>query len=138
MTTKTRASTSARAASSRSRKNDARGVEDVAGALRTLARNSRDLITDAGDVLERELAMAVTVSERLRDDAVSDALLSEARSVRVQAGLRDSAHRVVDLVADVAGVATVTVVRFGEAMVAQPRTEIDRAASRKEAAGLSA
>lgn len=119
-------------------RNEASGVEDVTRAVRSLARGSRDLLTDAGEVLERELAMAVAVSERIRDDAVSEELLRDARSVRVQAELRDSAHRVVDLIADAVGVATVTAVRFGEAMVDQPRPELPAHVREKEPAAASA
>jgi hypothetical protein len=104
--------------------NQTSGLEDVTRAVRTLARSSRDLLTEAGGVLERELAMAVAVSERLRDQAVSDELLRDARLIRVQSGLRGSAHRVVDLVADAVGVATVIVLRFGEAMVDEPRPDL--------------
>lgn len=103
--------------------NQAKGVDDVAQAVRTLARSSRDLVADAGDILERELAMVVSVSERLRDQAMSEELLAEARNLRFQAGVRDSAHRVVDLVADAVGVATISVIRYGEAMVDDPRPE---------------
>lgn len=104
--------------------NQGKGVEDVTRAVRVLARNSRDLLADAGDILERELAMAVAVSERLRDQAVSEELLAEARNLRFQAGVRDSAHRVVDLVADAVGVATISVIRYGEAMVDEPRPDV--------------
>lgn len=100
------------------------GLDDVTRSVRTLARSSRDLLTDASGVLERELSMAVSVSERLRDDAISQERLKDARSLRVQSGLRDSAHRVVDLVADAFGVATITVSRFSESMIEQPRPEL--------------
>ena len=109
--------------------NATEGLEDLTRSVRVLARNSRNLVTDAGEVLERELAMAVEVSERLRAQTVSDELLSEARAVRVQAGLRQSAHGVVDLVADAVGVATVSAIRFVETMVDQPRPAAPRAAS---------
>lgn len=99
------------------------GLADLTRSVRVLARSSRDLIADAGGVLERELAMAVEVSERLRDETVSEELLREGREVRVLSGLRRSAHSVVDLAADAVGVATVSAVRFGEAMVDQPRPE---------------
>ena len=102
---------------------DAAGLQDLTRSVRVLARSSRDLITDAGGVLERELAMVVEVSERLRDQTVSEELLREGREVRVLSGLRRSAHSFVDLAADAVGVATVSAVRFGEAMVDQPRPE---------------
>lgn len=119
-------------------RDQASGLEDLTRAVRALAHSSRDLLTDAGGVLERELAMAVAVSERLRDEAVSEELLRDARSVRVQAGLRDSAHHVIDLVADAVGVATVTAVRFGEAMVDQPRSQLPAASGAEEPAAASA
>lgn len=102
---------------------DAAGLQDLTRSVRVLARSSRELVTDAGGVLERELAMVVEVSERLRDQAVSEELLREGREVRVLSGLRRSAHGFVDLAVDAVGVATVSAVRFGEAMVDQPRPE---------------
>jgi hypothetical protein len=129
--------TSARSRATKAPQSPAAGLDDVTRSVRTLARSSRDLLTDAGGVLERELAMAVAVSERLRDEAVSEERLKDARSVRVQSGLRDSAHRVIDLVADAFGVATVTAVRFGESMVDQPRTrerELDDSGDRAASA----
>jgi hypothetical protein len=106
------------------------GVEDVTRTARQVTRSGRDLITDVGEVLERELAMAVSISERLRDETVSKAMLAEARTLRVQSNVRDSAHRVVDLLADAVGVATLTVARFGERLADEPR----RALSGREAA----
>lgn len=111
-------------AGSRADARPAAGLEDVTAAVRVLARNSRDLVTDAGAVLEREMAMAIEMSERLRDETVSRQLLKQARSLRVQADLRDDAHRVVDLVADAIGVASVSVVRFAERMADEPRPRV--------------
>lgn len=96
----------------------------VTDSLKVLARNSRDLLTDVGNVLERELAMAVSLSERLRDESVSAKILAEARAGKLQAGLRDSSHRIVDLVADAVGVAAVSAVRFGDQLVDQPRKRL--------------
>jgi hypothetical protein len=112
----------------------AAGLEDLTRSVRVLARSSRELLTDAGGVLERELAMVVEVSERLRDETVSEELLREGREVRVLSGLRRSAHSVVDLAADAVGVATVSAVRFGEAMVDQPRPETGAASGDSKAA----
>lgn len=99
----------------------AAGLEDVTHAVRVLARNSRSLIADAGEVLEREVSMAVAMSERVRDEAVSKEMLKEARALRVHSDIRDSAHRVVDLVADAVGVASISVIRFAERMADEPR-----------------
>ena len=101
------------------------GLEDVTRALRVLTRNGRDLVTDVGEVLEREVAMAVSISERLRDESVSKELLKDARAGKLQGGFRDSSHRIVDLVADAMGVATVSTVRFGERIADQPRRRLD-------------
>lgn len=100
------------------------GAADVARTVRQVARGSRDLFEDIGEAVERELTMAVALSERLRDEAVAPATLADARSLRVQAGIRDSAHRFVDLVADVVGVATMTIVRFGEGMADDARPSV--------------
>jgi hypothetical protein len=101
---------------------DARtGVEDLTRTARQVVRSGRDLITDVGEVLERELAMAVSISGQLRDQAVSQEMLSEARSLRVQSSVRDSAHHIVDLIADAVGVATLTIARFGERLADEPR-----------------
>lgn len=112
-----------RTRSTSTKRDSAAGLEDLTRSVRVLARSSRDLITDAGGVLERELAMVVEVSERLRDETVSEELLREGRQVRVLSGLRRSAHSFVDLAADAVGVATVSAVRFGEAMVDEPRRQ---------------
>lgn len=109
--------------------------DTVSDSLKVLARNSRDLLTDVGGVLERELAMAVSLSERLRDESVSAELLAEARAGKLQAGFRDSSHRVVDLVADAVGVAAVSAVRFGDQLIDAPRK---RLAVGQRAAGKSA
>jgi hypothetical protein len=100
---------------------DARGVEDLTRTARQVVRSGRDLITDVGEILERELAMAVSISERLRDQTVSQQMLSEARSLRVQSSVRESAHHIVDLIADAVGVTTLTIARFGERLADEPR-----------------
>ena len=108
------------------------GLQDVTRSVRVLARRSRDLLTDAGEVLERELLMAVSVSERLRDEAISEELLADARALRLHSGLRDTAHRTIDLVADAVGVAAVTAVRFGESLADQPRAALPEEAERAD------
>jgi hypothetical protein len=97
------------------------GLEDLTRTAGQVARSGRDLITDVGEMLERELAMAVSISERLRDQTVSQQMLSEARSLRVQSSVRDSAHHIVDLIADAVGVTTLTIARFGEQLADEPR-----------------
>lgn len=108
------------------------GVEDVTRTVRQVTRTGRDLVTDVGEVLERELAMAISISERLRDEAVSEELLREVRTMRVHAGIRDSAHRAVDLVADAVGVALLTAARFTERLADEPRPALPREQTSEE------
>lgn len=102
----------------------AAGLEDVTRALRVLTRNSRELLVDGGGVLEREVAMAISISERLRDETFSAESLQQARSGELNKRLRDDAHRVVDLVADVGGVSAATALRFVEQLVDLPRVQL--------------
>src|SRR5207249_2354815 len=53
-------------------KEPATGLEDVVRSLRRLTRNSRNLATESGDVLERELGMAIQISEQLRDSVFAE------------------------------------------------------------------
>jgi hypothetical protein len=92
--------------------------------LRVLVRNSRNLVIDAGGVLERELAMAISLSERLRDESISPETLERVRPGRLNQRLRDDAHRIVDLVADVGGVAAGLGVRFVEQFADTPRSAL--------------
>lgn len=102
----------------------AAGLEDVTRSLRVLTRNGRELVVDGGAVLERELAMAITISERLRDDSFSAEALERARKGRLNSTLRADAHRLVDLVADVGGVAAQSAVRFAEQLADAPRPSL--------------
>jgi hypothetical protein len=113
----------------------AAGLEDVTRSLRVLTRNGRELVTDGGLVLERELAMAITLSERLRDDAFSADALERARKGRLNSTLRADAHRIVDLVADVSGVAASSAVRFAEQFADAPRPSL---ATEESADGVAA
>lgn len=110
----------------------AAGLEDVVRSLRVLTRSGRDLVVDGGAVLERELSMAVSISERLRDEALSAESLERARAGKLNAALRDDAHRLVDLIADVGGVAAGSAIRFAEELADAPR--VSRAVDRLEGA----
>ena len=101
------------------------GLEDVVRSVRALARSSRKVAEAAAHVAERELAMAITISERLRDSVVSAETLRHARAEELPAKMRDNAHRVVDLVADIGAVAFSTAIRFVEGFVDEPRKAID-------------
>ena len=64
------------------------GLEDVLRSARQLARESRGLAESTAGVLERELAMALTVAESLRDKLVSPAALEQSRAHPLMARLR--------------------------------------------------
>lgn len=90
------------------------GLEDVTRSVRALARATRSVGESAADVIERELAMAINISEQIRDRVVSPDMLAEARSEGLPARLRDDAHRALDLVADVGSIAYTSVLEFLE------------------------
>lgn len=100
------------------------GLEDVVRSVRALARSTRTIAEATGHVAERELAMAISISEQLRDSVMSAQTLERARKEELPAKLRQDAHRVVDLFADLGAVAFVTGVRFVEAFVDEPRKPI--------------
>lgn len=108
-------------AKARSSSPTAAGLEDVVRSLRVLTRSGRDLVVDGGAVLERELSMAVSISERLRDEALSAESLERARKGKLNAALREDTHRLVDLIADVGGVAALSAIRFAEELADAPR-----------------
>lgn len=99
------------------------GLEDVVQSVRALARATRAVGLDAGQVLERELAMAITISERLRDSTISREALEKSRQQPLAAALRRDAHRALDLVADAAGVAVVSSFDLLGGFIDERRTE---------------
>ena len=92
-------------------------LEDIVRSLRALARTTRGLAEDSANVLERELAMAINISERLRDSVLSQETLNEARELDLPKRLRRDAHQAIDLAADVASVGFLVAVRFVEEFV---------------------
>ena len=103
---------------------DPTGLEDVVRSVRGLARMTRGLAESAGGVAERELAMAITISERLRDSVVSTDTLRRARGEELPARLRQDAHRALDLFADAATVAYRTGIDFLEALTDERRPKL--------------
>jgi hypothetical protein len=97
------------------------GLEDVIRSVRILTRNTRQLGESTASVLERELAMAISISEHLRDGTFSKETLKKARNEPLPAALRRDVHRSVDLVADMASVAYTILIGLVEAFVDQPR-----------------
>jgi hypothetical protein len=90
------------------------GLEDVTRSLRGLLRSGRRLTENTFDVAERELAMAISISEQMRDGIVTEKALRRAREEGVSGRLRQDAHRTVDLLADAGAIAFVTFMDFLE------------------------
>ena len=101
------------------------GLEDVLRSARQLARESRGLAESTAGVLERELAMALTVAESLRDKLVSPAALEQSRAHPLMARLRTDAHRAVELGMDALATSYVFGVDLVENFVDRPRPEIE-------------
>lgn len=97
------------------------GVEDVMRSLRELVRGVRELAGDATQVAQREVAMAVKISEQIRDSVISAEALKRVRNERVLADFRRDAHKMVDLAVDVSGVALQSVADFIENFTDQSR-----------------
>ena len=68
------------------------GLEDVTRSVRAVLRATRSVGEASADVLERELAMAINISEQIRDNVVSEKMLKEARTVGLPARLREDRH----------------------------------------------
>jgi len=104
---------------------DAAGLEDVIRSVRVLARQARELVEQAGGVAEREVAMALTVTEDVRDRVVSKDALTKARQQPLLRGLRQDAHRAVDIAFDAAATVYVFGVEIVEGFLDRPRTSGD-------------
>ena len=100
---------------------DRTGLEDVVRAARKLARETRGLAESAAGVVERELAMALSVAESLRDRLISEEALKQARAQPLMAQLRSDAHRAVDLGMDALATTYVFGVDLVENFVDKPR-----------------
>lgn len=97
------------------------GVEDVMRSLRELVRGVRELAGDATEVAQREITMAVKISEQIRDSVISAEALKRVRDEGILRDFRRDAHRVVDLAVDVSGVALQSVADFIENFTDQSR-----------------
>jgi hypothetical protein len=107
------------------RGNERIGLEDVVRAARHLARETRGLAESTAGVLERELAMALTVAESLRDKLVSPDALRQSRAHPLMARLRTDAHRAVELGMDALATGYVFGVDLVENFVDRPRAEVE-------------
>lgn len=102
-------------------KHDVTGLEDVVRSVRGSARTARVLGEDIAGILERELAMVISISENIRDDVISENALSQARKEHLPARLRNDAHRLVDLAADTGSVMYVSAINFFENLTDESR-----------------
>jgi len=100
---------------------DRTGLEDVLVAVRNLARQTRSLAEDGAGVLERELAMALSVAESLRDKVISAKALEQARANPLLSRVRSDAHRAVDLGMDALSTSYVFGVELVETVIDRPR-----------------
>jgi hypothetical protein len=80
------------------------GVDEVARSMGALAESSLRLAETAAHVMERELALVIRLSQRVRDQVISAEVLEKAREQPIPARFRQDAHDIVDLVADVGAV----------------------------------
>ncbi|HET9051824.1 MAG TPA: hypothetical protein VFO60_08975 [Candidatus Dormibacteraeota bacterium] len=103
------------------------GLEDVVRSLRELTRTGRTLATSSADVLERELAMAITISEDIQRSFIAPHALEELRTTGLAGRLREDAHRALDLAADTATIASLSVIRLAERFADQPRPALEPA-----------
>lgn len=101
------------------------GLEDVLHAARQLAREARGLAESTAGVVERELAMALTVAESLRDKLVSPEALKQSRAHPLMSRLRTDAHRAVDLGMDALATSYVFSVDLVENFVDRPRPALE-------------
>jgi len=100
---------------------DAAGLDDVVRSVRVLARQARELVEQAGGVVETELAMALNVVEEVRDRVMSKEALEKARQQTLLSGLRQDAHRAMDLAFDAAATAYVFGVDIVDRILDRPR-----------------
>lgn len=86
-------------------------IDDIRRTLSSLTTGATGVANDVGVALHREIATAVDISERIRDEIVSRKLLAETRDSALLTDVRSTAHDIVDLAADVVGVVAQTAVR---------------------------
>jgi hypothetical protein len=101
------------------------GLEDVVRSVRALARTTRDLGEASAEILERELAMAIKISEQIRNDVISAETLEEARKQSLASKVRKDAHDALNLMADAWDVLFLMGSRFIENFIDQPRPELN-------------
>lgn len=109
-----------------------RDVEEVFASLRSLTHSGRTVVTAGGTALERELNMAIRLSEQVRDSMITAKTLKEAREQKLNISLRADGHRIVDLAADIGGVAALAAGRIADGLLTTPRLLADGAPAAAE------
>ena len=101
------------------------GLEDVTRSVRAVVRATRTVGEASADVLERELAMAISISEQIRDNVISEKMLEKTRTEGLPARLRTDAHRSVDLIADIGSILYNSTLTFLEKYADDRRPALD-------------
>lgn len=98
------------------------GADTVASALGTLVQSSFRLGETTAGVIERELALTISLSQRIRDQIVSADTLARARQEQLPARFREDAHAAVDLVADAGALLFHSALLFVDGMVGRTKS----------------
>ena len=91
-------------------------VEQLSRSVATLLKTGRTVVNASANVVERELAMVIRISEALRDETISRETLERARKEPIPAQFREDLHKAVDLMVDVAAVAGFMAFRFVDSL----------------------
>jgi hypothetical protein len=80
------------------------GIDDILASLQSVTRGGGRVAVTGGSLVEREINMAISLSEDIRDSLFSAEALAAARAQPLNKRLRTDGHRLVDLLVDVGGV----------------------------------
>jgi hypothetical protein len=95
------------------------GLDDLLASLQAVTRGGGRLAVSGGNVVEREINMAVTLSDEIRNSVFSAEALKDARAHPLNGRLRKDGYHLVDLLADVAGVTVHGAIRAADRFFAQ-------------------
>jgi hypothetical protein len=87
-------------------------LDEVVASIRELGKSTRDLGTAATEVAEREISMAIDISEGIVSRVLSIDAIGRTRNEGLPARLRKDVHRAVDVAADLGFVVTSGVADF--------------------------
>jgi len=95
------------------------GIDDILAALQSVTRSGGRVAVTGGNLVEREINLAISLSEDVRGSLFSAEALEEARAQPLNRRLRSDGHRFVDLAVDVGGVTVHGALRAAESFFAQ-------------------